>query len=79
MLKSCVIYQGARMEATIRIKNPSNEFLQAFKALAKVARVEFELDEQKTNKRLLEAIKEVELGKTIKCKDFEDFKAKVMS
>lgn len=76
-----MIYQwGARMEATIRLKNPSNEFLQAFKALAKVAQVEFELDKtQKSNKRLLEAIKEVERGKTIKCKDFEGFKAKVMS
>lgn len=76
----CDLSMEAKMEATIKLKNPSNEFLQAFEALAKVAQVEFELDKtQKPNKRLLEAIKEVERGKTIKCKDFEDFKAKVMS
>lgn len=43
------------MEATIRLKNPSNEFLQAFKALAKVAQVEFELD--KTQNQIKDCLK----------------------
>lgn len=65
------------MTTTITLENASKEFLSAFEGLAKVANVSFTIDKKQT--RLKKAIKAVESGKTTKCKDFEDFKKKVLS
>lgn len=64
------------MTTTITLENATSEFLTAFKGLAKVANVNYNISKDKT--RLKKAIKAVERGKTTKCKDFEDFKKKVL-
>lgn len=65
------------MDFSIEVKNADENMLKALKAVLKTApSVEFRMRRGKS--RLDIAISEAKSGKTTKCRDFEDFKRKVL-
>ncbi|RDU63209.1 hypothetical protein CQA53_08680 [Helicobacter didelphidarum] len=69
------------MEVAITIKNADKNMIKAIKAILQTQpSLDFRIDtiEPKLSKRTIKAIKAVECGDVIRCKDFEDFKKKVL-
>lgn len=72
------------MQVSIQINNASESMIKALKAMLKTdEKLDYTFkkqdNEQKISKRLQRAIDEVNRGDVIRCKDFEDFKQKVLS
>lgn len=69
------------MTATITLKNANATIIDTLKRVIKLnPQVEFTIKKSKEpSDELLEAIRQVENGETIKCKDFDDFRQKVLS
>lgn len=69
------------MQVSIQINNASKNLVKALKAMLKMdEKLDYTFKEQKKpSKELLEAIEELKNGGGTLCKDFEDFKQKVLS
>ena len=69
------------MTATITLENANTSIINALKTVIKLnPEVKFKIKKSKEpSDELLEAIRQVENGEVTKCKDFDDFKQKVLS
>ncbi|ECL7558375.1 hypothetical protein FTT16_08765 [Campylobacter jejuni] len=59
----------------LTIKNPSQKLVKAIKAMANVENTKVTLKESSMER----ALKEIRNGEVIKCKNFEDFKRKILA
>lgn len=70
------------MTYTLTLKNVDTKFIKHIESLVTLLNSDIKIEKEKSgkkpSKRVLDAIQEVEKGEVTLCKDFADFKKKVL-